>query len=161
MSEHDFEILYRATPAHIRGNSNLPGHYVLPLTDLIHISNELDKELALVQATVPGYDPAHKHSEPCRATPCGFWCWNDYGFRDGWNLVEEYSNIYLQVSPSENMKRSNQTVQGFQGARPQEMEQIGTPNLAPRPSQNGTTVIIQNGQKVAQDAKKGWGLVRR
>lgn len=150
--DFDFAALYKEDRAYLRGNSNLPGHMVLALTDLIHISNELEKEMQLVEQNTPGYEPKHDHSACIRAE-CKVWRWQDYAVPDEWNLLNEFQTAYLQVSPSEGMKRSNQTVQGFAGYRPETMEGMGTPSLMPRNGGGaGATIIVQNGLK---EAKRG------
>lgn len=146
----DLEYLYREERAYLRGNSNLPGELVLPVTDLIHVSGEVEKELELVEQNVPGYDAAHDHAA-CVRRECRSWRWQDYGIPDNWKLLNEFQIAYLQVSPGEGMKRSNQTVQGFAGYRPEQMEGMGTPSLMPRNGQ-GPTIMIQNGVK---EVKRG------
>lgn len=155
----DLHTLYNKEPAYLRGNSNLPGSGVLDLTDMVHIGAEIDAELLLVQQAVPGYDPAHIHELACGGVQggCIKWRWQTYGFPDGWNLLDEFSTTYMQISPAENMKRSNQTVQGFSGYRPEQLEGTGT-NLQPGQSRDGMTFHIQNGVREAREKKGLLGI---
>jgi hypothetical protein len=159
MPERDFEILYRATPEHRRGNSNLPGHFVYPVTRLEGHADYRDRQRKACETFYPGFDPAHVHAAVCDIggrLSCNKWSWLDYGIPNEYNPVREFIAPYEQLSRAEGMKGSNQVALGFQTLQQQEAIDMGkTPSLTPRPGAGTPTVIINNGTRAVKEVRKG------
>jgi len=141
--QHDFEVLYRNTPEHIRSNANLPGQFVFPVSSLEMEADGADEFRALLEAEYPGYGDK--------------WHWKDFGIPENYNPLKVFITPYLQISRADGMKGSEQVVRGFQGFQPNEFEGIGQPSLMPKAGA-GPTVVIQNGVRELKEKRGLRGL---
>ena len=164
MADKDFEVLYRDTPVHVRGNANLPGRFIYHVNRLEYVREAFDRDRALIQndAILGEYDAAHTHGAACKDLGCQVWNWRMYGLPDAdHNPLRNYCGTYLQLSRAEAMKGSEQTVRGFQAAHQMGVDIDGTqPNLTPSlpMSRNDRDVRIVVG--TANEAKKSWRGLR-
>ena len=188
MADKDFEVLYKDTPVHVRGNANLPPRFIYHINRLEYIRQALDRDRAHLQgARKRGtYDLQHQHDESCwkkvqtwvnplrepdkfagtfadqLVLDCDKWNWKMHGLSDeDHNPLRDYTSTYLQLSRADSMKGSEQTVRGFQAAHNLGVDIDGTqPNLTPSlpMSRNDRDVRIVVG--TANEAKRSWRGLR-
>jgi len=115
-------------------------------------SDEAEKFRELMENYYPDYGHDEECTEGCRL----HWTWQDWGIPEEFNPLKIFITPYLQISRADSMKGSEQVVRGFAGFRPPEFDSLGNPNLMPKQGQNGTTVIVQNGQRAVGEVRKGW-----
>jgi hypothetical protein len=157
MVEHDFEVLYKNEPSHIRANANLPGHLVYTLTKLNNHAEFMENLRKALENTNEGYSPFG--DTVLKVNIQELWRWEDYGIPETLNPVRDLIEPYSQFSRAESMKGSEQVVRGFAGFRPEgELNDQGEPNLMPKNTAQGTTVIVQNGMKELKQKKGLMGL---